>query len=103
MRFTSFFFFKQKTAYEMRISDWSSDVCSSDLQAIRICRAFNSYEEKIMEHKDERVRQLTEALQVCWLCWLAGCCCCLPTHTFALHHSDKIGRASCRERVCQYV
>src|SRR3546814_2558734 len=29
--FFSFFFFKQKTAYEMRISDWSSDVCSSDL------------------------------------------------------------------------
>src|SRR3546814_5185178 len=30
------FFFKQKTAYEMRISDWSSDVCSSDLGAVRI-------------------------------------------------------------------
>src|SRR3546814_16524849 len=30
-----FFFFKQKTAYEMRISDWSSDVCSSDLQEQR--------------------------------------------------------------------
>src|SRR3546814_11582936 len=29
----AFFFFKQKTAYEMRISDWSSDVCSSDLPA----------------------------------------------------------------------
>src|SRR3546814_12983187 len=29
--FLCFFFFKQKTAYEMRISDWSSDVCSSDL------------------------------------------------------------------------
>src|SRR3546814_6294989 len=29
-----FFFFKQKTAYEMRISDWSSDVCSSDLGAL---------------------------------------------------------------------
>src|SRR3546814_1154399 len=29
-----FFFFKQKTAYEVRISDWSSDVCSSDLPAI---------------------------------------------------------------------
>src|SRR3546814_2638127 len=29
--FCYFFFFKQKTAYEMRISDWSSDVCSSDL------------------------------------------------------------------------
>src|SRR3546814_8261253 len=32
-----FFFFKQKTAYEMRISDWSSDVCSSDLQPLQ-CR-----------------------------------------------------------------
>src|SRR3546814_18438609 len=31
MVFVFFFFFKQKTAYEMRISDWSSDVCSSDL------------------------------------------------------------------------
>src|SRR3546814_5605091 len=30
-----FFFFKQKTAYEMRISDWSSDVCSSDLIRVR--------------------------------------------------------------------
>src|SRR3546814_5133713 len=30
-----FFFFKQKTAYEMRISDWSSDVCSSDLSLFR--------------------------------------------------------------------
>src|SRR3546814_8882123 len=34
--FLSFFFFKQKTAYEMRISDWSSDVCSSDLAELRI-------------------------------------------------------------------
>src|SRR3546814_6632335 len=33
-----FFFFKQKTAYEMRISDWSSDVCSSDLLAERQTR-----------------------------------------------------------------
>src|SRR3546814_9570914 len=31
MMYLMFFFFKQKTAYEMRISDWSSDVCSSDL------------------------------------------------------------------------
>src|SRR3546814_16042921 len=30
------FFFEQKTAYEMRISDWSSDVCSSDLYAMRV-------------------------------------------------------------------
>src|SRR3546814_6036758 len=32
--FRSVFFFKQKTAYEMRISDWSSDVCSSDLNIL---------------------------------------------------------------------
>src|SRR3546814_8042427 len=34
-----FFFFKQKTAYEMRISDWSSDVCSSDLGLLRSAHA----------------------------------------------------------------
>src|SRR3546814_20460676 len=32
--FLCVFFFKQKTAYEMRISDWSSDVCSSDLEGV---------------------------------------------------------------------
>src|SRR3546814_10546066 len=35
MFFMLFFFFKQKSAYEMRISDWSSDVCSSDLCAVK--------------------------------------------------------------------
>src|SRR3546814_1474240 len=35
--FCCFFFFKQKTAYEMRISYWSSDVCSSDLHHHRLC------------------------------------------------------------------
>src|SRR3546814_8563982 len=34
--YTTFFYFKQKTAYEMRISDWSSDVCSSDLAFHRL-------------------------------------------------------------------
>src|SRR3546814_2213402 len=33
--FIVIFFFKQKTAYEMRISDWSSDVCSSDLMTVK--------------------------------------------------------------------
>src|SRR3546814_3584537 len=36
--FMYFFFFKQKTAYEMRISDWSSDVCSSDLRSAQEAR-----------------------------------------------------------------
>src|SRR3546814_1374970 len=38
LRFISFFFFKQKTAYEMRISDLSSDVCSSDLRLWKMPR-----------------------------------------------------------------
>src|SRR3546814_5810201 len=39
VRIMIFFFFKQKTAYEVRISDWSSDVCSSDLRAgLDTCR-----------------------------------------------------------------
>src|SRR3546814_3382137 len=44
-----FFFFKQKTAYEMRISDWSSDVCSSDL------RAAGGHDGHIQIEDDERV------------------------------------------------
>src|SRR3546814_9582386 len=36
MEFSVFFFFNQKTSYEMRISDWSSDVCSSDLMGVRL-------------------------------------------------------------------
>src|SRR3546814_1268537 len=35
---SDFFFFKQKTAYEIRISDWSSDVCSSDLRSLQCYR-----------------------------------------------------------------
>src|SRR3546814_740477 len=46
-----FFFFKQKTAYEMRISDWSSDVCSSDLDVYRLGSA--------------RV-EVSQARQPCW-------------------------------------
>src|SRR3546814_2065356 len=38
-----FFFFKQKTAYEMRISDWSSDVCSSDLPRLRGALSITSF------------------------------------------------------------
>src|SRR3546814_18048503 len=37
-----FFFFKQKTAYEMRISDWSSDVCSSDLGTFLVVMIFGA-------------------------------------------------------------
>src|SRR3546814_8520752 len=75
------FFFKQKTAYEMRISDWSSDVCSSDLPSQplrstscrqRIARRFPA--------KQSRTQSASVASP-----------------------AAEIGRASCRERVCTYV
>src|SRR3546814_4628543 len=48
-----FFFFKQKTAYEMRISDWSSDVCSSDLaRASTMPKLFWSWEEMLPHNKN---------------------------------------------------
>src|SRR3546814_3436600 len=58
-----FFFFKQKTAYEMRISDWSSDVCSSDLelgaalqsaQARRVGRG--DVDHQVVGHRPQRRR-----------------------------------------------
>src|SRR3546814_10519334 len=48
-----FFFFKQKTAYEMRISDWSSDVCSSDLHDLRqqpLVRAVSRRDQRVSHH-----------------------------------------------------
>src|SRR3546814_1361227 len=74
-----FFFFKQKTAYEMRISDWSSDVCSSDLMAeLSLLPAVRKAEPNTLLVAD-------------------GTSC---RHQIA---DGEIGRASCRERVCQYV
>src|SRR3546814_15519833 len=50
------FFFKQKTAYEMRISDWSSDVCSSDLIAVR-----GDLLRLLRQHAVQRARQFEAA------------------------------------------
>src|SRR3546814_4863136 len=90
------FFFKQKTAYEMRISDWSSDVCSSDLRArIRgMC----------LPHRPSAVRwSLTSAPAGTAAHAMRGGS---RRHSDAAGHRNyagQIGRASCRERVCQYV
>src|SRR3546814_17424779 len=51
-----FFFFKQKTAYEMRISDWSSDVCSSDLIGTDRRRAFLGDAPRAMRPGDDVAR-----------------------------------------------
>src|SRR3546814_4509986 len=76
-----FFFFKQKTAYEMRISDWSSDVCSSDLAWGTLTRAGIP-------------SQMGPAGN-----FLPG----FESNQTSPRQRIEIGRASCRERVCQYV
>src|SRR3546814_7996072 len=96
-----FFFFKQKTAYEMRISDWSSDVCSSDLdEQVDVCPAGDLGHDAAVgrvevdlaaddrgEHRGATFDDRRGGL-------VAG----------GLDAEDPaIGRAACRERVWQYV
>src|SRR3546814_7954433 len=92
-----FFFFKQKTAYEMRISDWSSDVCSSDL--------FRTFVDQQDDQVDFRMIVADGMGDVLQQHRLAGA---RRRHdqgalALALRGDQEIGRASCRERVCQYV
>src|SRR3546814_1125455 len=99
----SLFLFKQKTAYEMRISDWSSDVCSSDLvdgDADALAADLRSTlrtHDAVLQRSDQvvalligggedTVRALRQRLEQSF-----------PTL------AAQIGSASCRERVCQYV
>src|SRR3546814_10404850 len=56
--FVVFFFFKQKTAYEMRISDWSSDVCSSDLSGY--CFGMRTHARRYCYGVEMQRRQLAE-------------------------------------------
>src|SRR3546814_19719293 len=120
-----FFFFKQKTAYEMRISDWSSDVCSSDLRTDRYGRPPGTRGWRVaslMEHipwallyRPDLAFNQDGSFMACFEvrgydlessspAELAGI-----AHRFAaalLHLGDrgaKRGRASCRERVGQDV
>src|SRR3546814_1552396 len=106
-----FFFFKQKTAYEMRISDWSSDVCSSDLLGecnrwccrelwcllagtfVRVCvmAVLGQQSFCIADQADSRFQ-----LHDRWSGWR------LLSHRSILIRQSEIGRASWRERVCQY-
>src|SRR3546814_5828633 len=81
-----FFFFKQKTSYEMRISDWSSDVCSSDPAAPRLRAGAaepRSALRRAVLHRGDQYAHLLPA-------GVPGA-------------STEIGRASCRERGCQFV
>src|SRR3546814_7467137 len=110
-----FFFFKQKTAYEMRISDWSSDVCSSDLRPrrlsrgrLRLCdpvadaanhRASRPHRRRTAAYRAARFRQLSQFRA------LAGAARADVGRTDAGDPAaaGPIGTASGWERVCQYV
>src|SRR3546814_179943 len=103
-----FFFFKQKTAYEMRISDWSSDVCSSDLRTRTIQPlAETPHRAAILKKLRSRptVTGSAIALAILMVVVLAAPFFAPqnPYDLASLNLLDEIGRASCRERVCQYV
>src|SRR3546814_2341717 len=97
------FFFKQKTAYEMRISDWSSDVCSSDLR---------DGAEPAGTRTMDRVRSVQLQPKYPDRCPDAATGQQSDPHApepgaepdqSGPQSGHQIGRASCRERVCQYV
>src|SRR3546814_7829647 len=97
-----FFFFKQKTAYEMRISDWSSDVCSSDLAAHRGPPEQGGRPMAATTlTAGPAVTQPTSSLRRTTL--VSGLAGAAITTVAAAAADAKIGRASCRERVCPYV
>src|SRR3546814_4608243 len=91
--------FKQKTAYEMRISDWSSDVCSSDLHTLPISRIhIRSVLNQALYGSDHAT--FSSEHQGCLVVLFRGYI--GKIHQVAQVRSE-IGRASCRGRVCQYV
>src|SRR3546814_6455697 len=61
VEFFLFFFFKQKTAYEVRISDWSSDVCSSDLLQRRAIEDRHLADVRARKREEHRARRAARA------------------------------------------
>src|SRR3546814_8398713 len=97
---TNFLFFKHKTAYEMRISDWSSDVCSSDL--LLEDRFFIGSPDDVAEQIikfNKRVGMNHVVMSMHW----PGLEVARSMEAMQMLAEEEIGRASCRERVCQYV
>src|SRR3546814_10531770 len=100
-----FFVFKQKTAYEMRISDWSSDVCSSDLvnrSAVQMMGGASVQD--LIQPLGYLFEESPDSLRRVMIGRFSG------RKNYSefmkirtLDGRVQIGRASCRERVCQYV
>src|SRR3546814_15708065 len=93
----------------MRISDWSSDVCSSDLSALQ-AELVEQYFAELLGAAD-RERLAGEAVDLAFdaqhlvreFARQPRQIVAVDHEAGALHRLDEIGRASCRERVCQYV
>src|SRR3546814_4526041 len=93
------FFFKQKTAYDMRISDWSSDVVlfRSDERHRKAVKDLAAQSDEIEQRRKEK-----ESLERDYK--LRGeLLTSARAEIAALRPDAEIGRASCTERVCQYV
>src|SRR3546814_2938641 len=89
--FCLFFFFKQKTAYELRISDWSSDVCSSDLMfGVMVVEPRGGFPTKVDREYVIIQSEFYTKLDP-------------DGRKIDGQSLYEIGSASCRERVCQYV
>src|SRR3546814_7993067 len=104
------FFFKQKTAYEMRISDLSSDVCSSDLRVyIDVCdNGEVRFHEGYVTSKEAKRLKRGEAIDTGPKVPRPEVSSTMQTYIDLHRHAAaraalKIGRAACRERGCQSV
>src|SRR3546814_15203067 len=128
------YFIKHMTAYEMRISDWSSDVCTSDLSSLKCCSTSignaciqfgcavwpiglvpgrlgcscmpnKSSRETTIKGLGALATKPRMASRGTSVGGLAGAPDKQPAACMAFHKAflSQIGRASCRERVCQYV
>src|SRR3546814_10888141 len=94
VRCTVFCFFQQKTAYERRISDWSSDVCSSDLVTVAVNLPLNADLAALGDPASAQdVHAVIDDFKSVWV----------PVNIVRTLFCVQIGRASCRERVCQSV
>src|SRR3546814_1571207 len=90
----NFFFFKQKTAYEMRISDWSSDVCSSDLTtAVYQCPNYIC-EEKEHSNRHDRIAYRGNVIPICESCWIIRYASRHATHAQKMHGKEQHINAS---------
>src|SRR3546814_7449731 len=96
------FFFKQKTAYEMRISDWSSDVCSSDLDdghALAVVQGEPGPRRRAWRRLRANIRSVWRTLRADVVAGTSR-----PwRERRLLRLFRQIGRASGRERGCPYV